>query len=92
MRSVLEKFNQEVTKWDRINDLSKRANEMIEQIVPHMYADGDVRMIASETYQVLRGMMDERNKLLGLTEQERQLSKELVYIGPFGTLTIKESK
>lgn len=89
MRTMLEKFDKQVAKYDRLDQIAKQINAMIDDVVPHIYTDGDVRMIGSGTYGTIRNLMDERNKLLGLT---RQHCTELIYLGPLGKLTIKESK
>ena len=92
MNDGLTRLNRLDKKWERVTQIGREANKMVEEIVPEVYKDGDVRYISFDVYKAIRSLMDERNKLLGLSEEERRHSTEVVYVGAFGTLTIKETK
>jgi hypothetical protein len=83
-------------KYNEIRRLRNTANEMIEERLPNMWKDGDVRYLDNVTYTKISGLMEQANLLefgnkYGKTASLSSLRRRLTFVGQFGSIEIRNA-
>lgn len=98
MNKAIEKMNKISAKFDTIQGLRRKANDLIEAHLPQMWSGGggggDVRYIEPALYISIKDLLTEASSLELGPDYDRLLMNgapimELSYIGQFGTIKIR---
>ena len=84
-------------KWNEIKRLRAAANELIEDKLPQMWKDKDVRYVDNSTYTKISNLLEEANLLehgnkYGKGATLNSLKRRLNFVGQFGTIEIRNAK
>lgn len=64
MNNGIEKINKIDAKWNSINSLRRKANDLIEAHLPQMWNDGDVRNVEPSLYISIKDLLTEAASFL----------------------------
>lgn len=86
--------------WSEVKEasvLKKQAEDLIEDILPYKWEDGDIRYVSSDLFFQLVTIGEKLNRLTYGSEYERLAANgvpqnKVTYRGQFGTITIKDVK
>lgn len=87
--NTLRKLEETWSRDDQIRDLKRRANDMIEERLPAMWKDGDIRYLSPSIYDLIERLMDQAFALEHGTTESWKPKRKLVFRGAFGEIEIR---